>query len=168
VSVLQCQVEVEVAVDVGGVVWVVRIVVVVVVVAHHRGRGSSRLVKSMSSRDNVLREVEHVLRRVGGSHQISRVKVEVVEHLVRGLASQLELHLGQQSHDLVNIGTLLEQREQCWQGLQSSVSRIVRSGRDWWSSFLLSVMDEVTSRSVRAEADRVESSAEFRLVFGVS
>lgn len=60
----------------------------------------------MSSRNNVLRKVEHVLRSVGWGHQ---ARVQVVQYFIWSLPSQLELHLTEQSHNLVNIGTLLEQ-----------------------------------------------------------
>jgi len=96
-AVLQSQVEIEVAVDVGGVV--------------HGSRRAGSLVQSMSSRNDVLGEVEHVLGSVWRGHQISRVEVEVMEHLIRSLASQLELHLGEQAHHLVDVGALLEERQ---------------------------------------------------------
>ena len=44
----------------------------------------------------------------------------------------------------------------------------MRSRRDWRRSFLLSVVDKVTPRSVGAEPDGVEGPAELSLVLGVS
>jgi len=92
VTVLHRQVKVEVAVNVGGVVVVVVVavivvVVIVVVVAHHSRGGSCCLIESMSSGNNVLGEVEHMLGSVGRCHQISGVEVQVMQHLVRSLAS---------------------------------------------------------------------------------
>lgn len=103
VAVFQSQVEVEVGVDVRRVV--------------HGCRGSGSLVEGVSSRDDVLGEVEHVLGRGGRCHQVGGVQVQVMEHLVGGLATQLQLHLGQEAHHLVNVGALLEERQQRRQGL---------------------------------------------------
>lgn len=80
------------------------------------------LVEGMCGRHNVLGKVKHVLGGVGRGHQVCRVQVQVMEHLVRGLVAQLELHLGEQTHHLVDVGTLLEERKQSWQGLQGCVS----------------------------------------------
>jgi len=62
----------------------------------------------------------------------------------------------------------LEERQQSWQGLQSCVSRVMRSWGDRRGSFLFCVVDKVTSGTIRTEPDGVEGSAQLRLVFGVS